>query len=742
MKRSLFLSSAIFFAFGSAIAANAQTSAAPPPAANQSGVKANTADPALTIGEIVVTAQKRSENIQKVPITVAAVTGQAIEEKKLTSVISLGTITSGVDFYTAGTGVSAYIRGFGNNTGAEGNEPPVATYVDGVYLPSPSGAVFTLNNIARIEILKGPQGTLFGRNAAAGAINIITKTPQQTPSMDVTLGYANYNTFSAGFYGTTGLAKNLAADLSVSGFDQLQGWGHNLYTGNPSDLTNNINARAKLLWTPTEKTTVTLTADYDKTRVDPGIVLSAVPGSFQSPYQNTTLGGYYDTNSTIDQNHKVEQGGASIHVEHELPWAVLTNIASGRGMTVYALEDTAVIPVPFSIYIFNQHETTYTEEFNIQSPSTSRIKWIGGFFYYEDTAEYNPFKLKGTSSGQGASGESRFYGSQLTKSYSGYGQVTAPLWTDDAHITVGVRYTDDDHRLTQAFTQTLTSAGVLTPLTKVVNAAPDSNQDAVTYKASLDYSITPLVMAYGSYNRGFKSGNFNITSAGGAASAPIKAEFIDAYEIGLKSQFFDRRVLLDVAGFYYNVTNLQIRYVNPVTGLPVNGNAATARNEGVDASLEVAVTPQFRLTANATYADFRYSSFKNASFIRFTGAVAGASYVGDATGNEVIFAEPVSGNLGARYHVETSSGDLTANANVSFHSTTYFDAQNALRRPPFQLLSATVGWRSPDHIWGVDVWGQNLLNAKYPTAFNYAGPAGDYSPAPPLTFGVTLRFHY
>ena len=522
----------------------------------------------------------------------------------------------------------------------------------------------------------------------------------------------------------------------------MQGWGHNLFTGSPDYLNNNVNARTKFLWTPTENTTVTLAGDYDKTRADPGITLSAIPGSLQPPYTNTPLGGYYDTNSNIDQNHKVEQGGGSLNIEHDLPWAVLTSITSGRGLSVYALENTAVVPLPLSSYVFKQNETTYTEEFNIQSLKSSSLKWIAGFFYYDDTAQYNPFALVGTSTGLGASGASIFYGTQLTRSYSGYGQVTAPLWTDKAHIILGLRYTDDDHRITRAYSQTMTSAGVTTPLAPVINPAPDSNQGALTYKASVDYSFTPLMMAYASYNRGFKSGNFNITSAGGAASPVIQPEFIDAYEIGLKTQFLDKRVLLDVDAFYYNVTNLQVRFINPVNGLPVNGNAATARDDGVDATLEVALTPQLQLSANATYADFRYSSYKNASFVRFTGTLAGSSFVGDATGNEVIFAEPVSGNLGARYHIDTSVGEITANTNVGFHSNTYFDAQNALRRAPFQLLSATVGWRTPDRVWGVDVWGQNLLSAKYATTVNYAGPAGDYSPGPPLSFGATLRYHF
>jgi iron complex outermembrane receptor protein len=743
MKNALFLSTAMLGALGLASQAQAQTAPAPSAAAApQTASQSSAAASPSSIGEIVVTAQKRSESIQKVPISIAAVTGRAIQEQKLTNIQDLATLTSGLNYFTSSTGVSPYIRGFGNNTGALGNEPPATTYVDGVYLPAPSGSVFTLNNIDRIEVLKGPQGTLFGRNAAAGAVSIVTRMPQQTPSGNVAVGYANYNTVSADFYGTTGLAENLAADLSVSGFDQLQGWGHNLYNSSKAYLNNNINARTKFLWTPTNNTRITLAADYDKSREDAGLVLSAIPGTQKPPYTNAPVGGFYDTNNVENQYRVAEQGGGSLHIEHDLSWASITSITSGRRLTSRAVEDATVLPIPYSLYHFSLDETTYTQELNIQSPKESVIKWIAGFFFYNDTASYNPFSVYGTSSGQGPSGAAVFNGTQQTNSYAGYVQATTPLWTDNAHLTAGLRYTTDDHKLTQAYSNTLTSAGVLTPPTKIVNATPDNNQGALTYKVSLDYAFTPVVMGYASYNRGFKSGNYNITSAGGAASAPTKPEFVDAYEIGLKSRFFDNKVLLDVSGFYYDVTDLQVKFVSPALGLPVTGNAATARDEGFDATFEAQLTPEFQLTANVTYSDYKYSSYKNVTFFNYINGVQGSSYIADATGKEVIFAEPWSGSVGGRYHVDTSVGEITANLNLSFHAKSYFDAQNALERTPYQLLNASVGWTSMDRKWGVDVWGRNLNSAKYYINYNYAAFSGDYSPGAPMTFGARLRYSF
>jgi iron complex outermembrane receptor protein len=257
-------------------------------------------------------------------------------------------------------------------------------------------------------------------------------------------------------------------------------------------------------------------------------------------------------------------------------------------------------------------------------------------------------------------------------------------------------------------------------------------------------------MAYASYDRGFKSGYYNISSAGGAAAAPLKPEFIDASEIGLKTEFFDRRLLLDVDGFYYTITDLQVKFVSPALGLPVTANAASARDMGFDATLEAELTSQLLLTANATYADYTYTSYNNVTFFNYSSTsgnpgnlgVQGKSFLGSADGHEVIFAEPWSENVGLRYHTDTSVGEIIANTNVSFHSRAYFDAQNVQRRDAYQLVNATIGWKSLDRSLGVDVWGRNLANEKYYVNFNYAGYSGDYSPGEPLTFGVTVRYHF
>nr|WP_293972774.1 TonB-dependent receptor [Sphingomonas sp.] len=744
MNRALILSTSMTCALGCAFAARAQNASGHVPATQPAAAqRQSTTDTQSGIADIIVTAQKRDESIQKVPISISAVTGATLQEQRVTSVADLATVTAGLNYQAASTGVTPYIRGFGVNSGAVGNEPPATTYIDGVYLPSPSGSVFSLNNIERIEMLKGPQGTLFGRNAAAGAVSIVTRTPSHTPSLDLTAGYANYRTVSGSFYGTTGLSDNLAIDLSVAGSRQSQGWGHNLFNGSDSYLNNNISGRSKLYWTPTDRTTVTLAADYDRSRADAGLTLSTLPGTQKPPYTNAPVGGYYDTQDVVNQYRIAKQGGASLRIEQDLPWASITSISSARRLKSDGVQNATALPIPYSTFRFGLDEKTYTQEINVQSLQSSATKWIIGGYYFHDNAAYTPFAIEGTSTGQGATGQIRYYNAQRTISYAAYAQATVPFFNDRAHFTGGVRYTTDIHRLTHSYDQTLTAAGVLTPPRNVSNPTPRDSQGAFTYKATVDFAVTQKIITYISYNRGFKSGYYNITTTSGAVLPPIKAEFIDAYEIGLKSRLFGNRVVLNLSGFYYDVSDLQVRFVSPVLGFPITGNAASARNKGFDASLEVQPTTGLTLSANLTYADYRYRSYPNATFTPYVNGVQGATFVADASGKRVVFADPWSGNVAARYKAETRIGDLVANVNLSFRSTAYFDVQNSpeQRRAPYQLLSAGLSWTSPDKIWGIDIWGRNLNGAKYPIFVSYANFSGDYSPGAPRTFGATLRYH-
>src|SRR5882757_3371326 len=219
-------------------------------------------DESAGLAEVVVTAQRRSEDVQKVPISVAAVSGDLLTAQNIMSMANLAAVVPGLIVTPNVADAQIFVRGIG--TTGEGIEGDVGLYIDGVYIPSQSASLINLSNIDHIEVLKGPQGTLFGRNAVGGAIQVVTKDPSHTTSADMSLGYSNYSTGTANFYGTAGLTDDLAVDLAVYGNRQWDGWGTDLVTHEALFTSDVLQIRNKWLFTPTSGTKITLALDYSR----------------------------------------------------------------------------------------------------------------------------------------------------------------------------------------------------------------------------------------------------------------------------------------------------------------------------------------------------------------------------------------------------------------------------------------------------------------------------------------------
>ena len=229
------------------------------------------------VAEIVVTAERRSETAQTVPISITAVTGRQLEVAGIKTTQDLVLATPGLTMTQTLNGVTPYIRGIGSQQAT--TEGAVAVYVDNVYYASTQGAIFTLNNVDRVEVLKGPQGTLFGRNATGGLINVITRDPSFTPEIKGTIGYGNFNTLSGNLYVTGALTKNIAMDFALAGSDQGDGWGKNYFLGNDVNLRREWAVRSKLKADFSENTRAVLEVDYSRWRSDIGLTRQALPGT-------------------------------------------------------------------------------------------------------------------------------------------------------------------------------------------------------------------------------------------------------------------------------------------------------------------------------------------------------------------------------------------------------------------------------------------------------------------------------
>ncbi len=523
---------------------------------------------ASQVEEITVTADKRKESLQQVPVAVTAVTAATAAEIGITDVSSIQTAVPGLEFPRLFSGSTPTLRGVGTNFGIGGEESVVAIYVDDVYIASPSATTFALNNIDQIEVLKGPQGTLFGRNAMGGVINITTRTPSSTPVLDVSAGYANYETFSGSIYASTPITDQLAADIAISGNDQVKGWGKNLYTGRDAFTEHDFNARSKWVYKPTDKTTITLEADFSRTRYDEGIAMRPVQGALFPNGQG--FQGFYNVDENVTAYVDTKQGGFSGKIDEDLGWAHLISITAWRQSHAYNNSDEDQSVLPEQYLPINDNLNTVTEELRLVSQDWRNLHWLGGFFFYYGDSYFHLMD-SGTSLGPITLNE--LFG-QTVYSYAGFGQATYDLPLG-FHLTGGVRYTYDE--ISEAATE---QVGITLANTQ------STTEGAVTYKVNLDKDITRNISAYVGYSTGFKSGIFNDEDIFGA---PVKPETLKDIEGGIKSELFDHALRLNLAVYHYNYDNLQLtsltRGANGNTSATLT-NAAAATNTGVELDFE------------------------------------------------------------------------------------------------------------------------------------------------------------
>jgi iron complex outermembrane recepter protein len=354
---------------------NAQTTA--PTASNASTVD--------SLAEVVVTAQRRTENAQTVPIAISAISGDALAQIfGVNNVETLQEAVPGLNISMDTGNTKIFLRGVGTTAVATDNSAGV--YVDGVYIAAQASSFMNLANIDHVEVDKGPQGTLFGRNATGGVVQIVTKTPSSTPSADLTFGYGNYNTFTLNFYGTSGITPNLAADFAYYYNNQLDSPGLNVTTGTKNIFRQNTEViRNKWLWTPTDATTVTLALDYTQDRQATGIVWSFLPGAVGVDNKTTYLG-FYNTASDLDNQWTDRNYGASLRVEQDFGWSRLVSITGARdSLNIHALDQDAT-PLHFiDANPLPELDETLTQELQLQSPvGNEKFKWIVGLYYMDD----------------------------------------------------------------------------------------------------------------------------------------------------------------------------------------------------------------------------------------------------------------------------------------------------------------------------------------------------------------------
>lgn len=715
-------------------------------------------EPSGQLEEIIVTAQRRDESLQRVPLAVTALTPVAIAN---TGVISFADLNKAVpSFQTGIQGFSAlgFLRGVGSTAANIGMEPPVAMFVDDVYIPSGTGSMFDFNSISGIEVLKGPQGTLFGRNATGGVVHVKTRNPTDETKVDAEVGYDNFQTVTAKFYGNAALSENVAANIAGYYTDQAKGWGHNIINGADSFKSKGYGIRGKVAINAAPGLDFLLSGLYSNRRTNQGLALRSAPGM-------STFGGYnpdaqgadfWDITSDYSNPVRTSTSLGSLKTTYDFGSARLVSITAYQSVKLFAPIDGDTTPLPLVNVDADESGKTFTQEIQLLSPDDSAVSWILGGFYMWDKSKYQV-----TLSGGAVPGAPQFAKSfQTTNSYSGFAQATFNLFPE-TRMTLGLRYTED-HRAIDGYANSATAT--FGPFTD------KASFKSVTGRITIDHQFSQDVMGYVGYNRGFKSGLFNIGAIGvgsTAAPAPVNPEELDAYTIGLKSDLLGRRLRFNAEAYLYKYRNMQTQNINP-NGTTDLRNGGSATIKGLEAELTFVVDSHLTLNANLGLAEGKYDVFNNglqffplapnapiaipvgcaATVPTYPGAAGPlpmAQRSCDNSGNKTIQTPPLSTMLSASYKMPTEIGDFTLNASWTHGGNFFWEAGNApySKQPKTDLIAANVSWTSSNGLVGIRVYGRNLTNEKY---YGYAGASAlagfKYSPAEPRTYGVALSVHY
>ncbi|HRX88507.1 MAG TPA: TonB-dependent receptor [Steroidobacteraceae bacterium] len=747
------------------------------------------------LDEVVVTSRRVAERLQDTPISVSAFRAADIEKLSIRNVGDAASFTPNFISNPGPTGGNDgffFIRGVGQTDLNPATDPGVGTYVDGVYLGRVMGASMDSADVARIEVLRGPQGTLFGRNTIGGAVNITTRDPGEEFAADLMVGAGSRSLVTARASVDIPVSDNAGLIVSAAYRDQ-DGWGKRP-DGVRMDSNKSTSGRAKFRWAPTDDFTLTLAADvtqltgtsqhtiltrFNSNIISPlGVPLAPGIGAFANPADP------YLNQSSITPDKDYDVKGAGLILDWNLGWGNLKSITSYRELQQFITTDYDSTPFSFYEGGFDTDQDQLSQELQI-SGETGRFKWLLGGFYYDETDDHvnivslggnngcNPLPFGPPPACNFAAGQQyatpgvdrRIINNQAfkldIKAYALFAHTTIAL-TDTVSGSVGVRWTDEektqdydffiDNRanvfnlagLPPAIFPTLSRNNpFLPPTTPTVY---NKSWSQVTPKFGLEWKPQAEQLYYLSFSRGFKSGGFNgrpnpvdvdgpgPLPPGFLPIEPYDPEEIDTYEIGAKTQLADNRVRFNVAAFQSDYQGIQL------LGLGASGffetiNAAEARIRGAELELLARPTPEFELQLGLGYTESEYQKLNPGTVL------AGINF-----GMQLPLTPKWNGSLGAQYEWALPRGSFTLRGDYSFRSELYFEAANGIgnRQGGYGVFNARATYEL-DNGLQISAYGLNLGDQFYLTnAQDVVGILGVSfaSISSPREFGLEVRYKF
>lgn len=713
--------------------------------------------------EIVVTAQRRESNIQDTPIAVTALSSGAMEARGIKGLGNLENFAPNIQINQGrsdggGSTAAITIRGVGQNDPQFPNDPGVGMYVDGVYSARTYGGLIGLVDIDRIEVLRGPQGTLFGRNTIGGAVNIVTTPPAQEFSGHASLLYGSYNRVEVkGSVNVPLVEDKLAARISA-GFTRADGLGEQIDTGRDLSNENRKVVRAALRGTPGDDVIIDLVADYTRQRQNStsGTIVAVVPstsglieGIFNpilAPMANASLGlpansvfdgrfvsgKRYDNFGRAPLADDLDSGGASLTVQWK-PTDTLTlkSITAARAYKTHIALDADMSS--YSIISTNavQHQEQYSQEFQaFGSVLDGRLRYLLGLYYFKEIARdhNNVDILPGTLQTVGFEiGQISDIALDSTN-YAAFGQFDFDV-LENLTLTVGLRQNHENKRFTREFRH-FEGGDIFIPYQVL-----EKSWNSFTPRFGISWKVTDDALLYGSYAEGFKGGGWNPRpAAANIGVTPFEPERIKTYEIGAKTQWLDRRLTLNVAGFTSDYSNIQLPVIIPPFNIETK-NAGRSRIYGLEVELAARPVPEATIQIGYGYFQNEYRSIAPGA----TGTFALTDKLPDAPSHTL--------NIGADYRFDLgSAGSLTLRGDGSYRSSAFKDAVNTtqIRQPGFWLASGRITWATDDKQFSVQVFGNNLFDKKYLAAGLDASVLGEINGfyGRPRELGVQASYRF
>ncbi len=629
------------------------------------------------VEEVVVTAQRRAESLQEVPVAVTVVTGEQLAQRQIFSAESLGQLAPSITFRKGTTNVNSAIniRGVGTIAFASGVEPGVSTVLDGVVLARSGQATLDFLDLERLEVLRGPQGTLFGKNSSAGVVNLVTRRPSAALT-----GFAEGAYFEGGESRLrVGVSGPLSASLrgSLAGlYGEYDGNGRNLYDNSRINGYERVGARGKLEWSPSDDLVVTLIGDH-LNEINNGyadVIGGPLSASSTIAAQIAPVdprSDNFDINNDFSPVTKDSNSGLSLQADWTVGGYTLTSISAFRdwGNTEYRDGDfTAGASGTDSRDVGVIDFTQVTQELRLASPTGGLFEYVAGLYYYHTdqdnffnrttvTTSANTSVPSGTVAARGTAN----WNTQLTN-YAVFGQATVNF-TERFRAFAGLRWSSDEVEYDFARAASPAGAGVNASFA----SAGSVEEDGYTAKVGAQYDVTPKVNAYVSYARGYKGPAINVFFNMLARDIdPLESETSDAYEAGLKTKLFDDKLVLNTAAFYALYDNFQTSFYDLVGGSIVSRliNAGEISTKGVEFDLNARPTPALTLSGGLAYTDATVEEFR---------CPVGAPIC--PTGGELPYAPEWKGNVSADYLLATPGlpFDLGLNTGVSWQSEVQYD---------------------------------------------------------------------